>query len=120
MRQLDINTRLILSIIFFVSLVMYRSGASEIKRIPLEVFTSRADIGAYPVEIGIPFSPKVVRDVCNIRLVSAEGKEVACQVEELSRYLDGSLRAVLLVFFSPHFSLWAKHQCYAFVAHISL
>lgn len=96
-----ISNKLILSIIFFVLVGMYRTSGAELKRISLEVFASQAEVAAYPIEIGIPFPPKVVREVSNIRLVSAEGKEVACQVEELSRYLDGSLRAVLLVFLSP-------------------
>ncbi len=74
--------------------------AVEVKRISLEVFPSQAELSEYPIEIGMPFARGVISDAANIRLVRADGAEVPCQVEPLSRYADGSLRAALLVFLS--------------------
>lgn len=86
-------------VVFAVALCA-AAHAAEVKRIPLEVFSSRAEVPKYPIEIGVPFERGVLSDATKIRLLGADGSEIPCQVEPLSRHVDGSLRAVLLVFFS--------------------
>lgn len=75
--------------------------AAEVRTFPLEVFASQADVAAYPVEVGVPFPPGALKETASLRLADSDGAEVPCQVEGLSRYADGSLRAALLVFIAP-------------------
>ncbi len=82
-------------------LLAFGALAAEPSHVPLEVFQCSAAAGTFPIEIGMPFPSGALKDAARIRLLDAGGAEVPCQVEVLSRYLDGSLRAVLLVFLSP-------------------
>ncbi|MDD5708210.1 MAG: hypothetical protein PHR35_20005 [Kiritimatiellae bacterium] len=84
---------------YLLSATAFVAGATQ--RIPLEVFASQGNVGTYPIEIGMPFTVGALTNSAQIRVLDAMDAEVPCQVQEMSRYADNSLRAVLLVFMSP-------------------
>lgn len=90
------KTKIILLMLLFQMVVVH---ASITKQIPIKIENNK--VGA-PITIGVPFPIGELASINNIRLINSQGKEIECQVTEVTTWApsDESIKWVWVFFFS--------------------
>jgi len=79
--------------------LLFTLFAEAAGKIPLRIEPAPAAVQGYPVSAGVPFARGVLKDIKNIRVLDANGKEVPCQVRELAPWdAGGGVKAALVTF----------------------
>lgn len=90
------KTKFIMLMLLFQIIVV---SASPIKQIPIKIENNKT--GA-PITIGVPFPIGELESIDHIRLLNSQGKEIVCQVTEVTTWMpaDESIKWVWVFFFS--------------------
>jgi len=90
--------RIIVLTVFLICILSRPFFALAAGKVPLRIDPAPASVKGYPVSTGIPFARGALKNVKNIRVLDANGKEVPSQARLLATWDTGGVKAALVSF----------------------